>query len=200
MFNFKKQSESLTLLGVTPFVRKDLCDNLLNIDNLSGEEFECFLCDLFSLGGYKVQKNSRPNEPDGGIDIILEKCGTKIAVQAKHYKLKGTNTVKIQDVRSFAGAINNKNIKFGAFITTHYFTPQTLSEFRNSNIEFIDRKHLFSLIGSIYPQLLADAYYEKEVISENIPRCEKCGSVKIKKYNKNTKQCFWGCVRYPECK
>src|SRR3989344_3111747 len=53
------------------------------VDQLDGHGFEDYLWKLFKNQGYNVTK--MPTSRDYGVDLIIEKFGRKIAVQAKHY-------------------------------------------------------------------------------------------------------------------
>ena len=191
----------------------ELIDTLMNLDNLNnlsvpknmwGQKFENFLASLFKHAGYKVEKTSEAGKPDNGIDLIIEKDNEKIAIQAKNYRIDGVYSIDKAIVQNFIGAIEvRKDITSGAIITTHFFTDNAvtlhnnLSE-ANKKVELIDREKLYSLILKLYPELLAKAFFEKDV--NMLPKCPICGSIAIKKkidYEK--KQTFYGCVKYPSC-
>lgn len=55
----------------------------VELDQLSGEEFEEFLAGLFRAQDYAVELT--PTTGDYGADLILSKGGRRIAVQAKRY-------------------------------------------------------------------------------------------------------------------
>ena len=60
--------------------------NLNDIDKLSGSEFETFLKILFEKMGYEADKTK--GSGDQGADLIINKLGHKIAVQAKRWMEK----------------------------------------------------------------------------------------------------------------
>lgn len=57
---------------------------MFEIDKMSGSEFEERLAILFSHLGYRVTKTGKPSG-DYGVDLVIEKDGRRIAVQAKCY-------------------------------------------------------------------------------------------------------------------
>lgn len=194
-------------------VDKDMLNTLINLDNLNGSDiprnmwgqrFELFLANLFERAGYKVEKISEKGKPDNGIDLIIEKDGQRIAIQAKNYKLDGVYSVDKTTVQNFVGAIEvRKDITSGAIITTHFFTENAVEVCNNlsrdnKTVELINREKLISLIAKIYPELLAKTYFEKD--TQILPRCPQCGSITIKKkFNKATQESFYGCVHFPGC-
>lgn len=192
-------------------VDERMLDTLLNIDELNGtgvsnekkgQRFEWFLYDLFKHAGYDVEKVSREGAADDKIDLIIQRGNEKIAIQAKNYKLDGTYSVDKDVAMSFSGAIENrKDITAGAIITTNFFTypaRKWQEQIESKPIYFIDREKLFVLIASLWPQLLAKAYFEQD--TKEIHRCKLCGSITIKKRSgKNNNSYFRGCINYPKC-
>lgn len=183
-------------------------DNLNNKDvpkNLWGQRFELFLADLFSIAGYRVEKVSDAGKSDNGIDLIIEKDGERIAVQAKNYKLTGTYSVDKTSVQNFVGAIETrKDITAGVIITTQFFTENAVElcnnlSPENKKVKLVNREELCLLIAKIYPELIAKAFFEKE--TQSFPRCPQCGSITIKKkFNKDTHENFYGCIHFPNCR
>lgn len=109
------------------------------IDNMSGHDFDTFLNNVFIQKGYKVQ--DLPKVGDFGCDLIAEKDGVKIAVQAKRYGNK-VNLKAVQEVYSgkdFYGCdvaivITNNTyqpsaIKLARKIGVVLWTKQELNEF-----------------------------------------------------------------------
>ena len=207
------KNESLFLLDDNNF-DKDMLNTLINLDNLNGSDiprnmwgkrFELFLAKLFEHAGYKVEKVSEAGKPDNGIDLIIEKDNQRIAIQAKNYKLDGVYSVDKTTVQNFVGAIEiRKDITSGALITTHFFTENAIEVCSNlspdnKKVELINREKLIFLIAKVYPELLAKAFFEKEI--QIFPRCPQCGSITIKKkFNKETHESFYGCIHFPCCK
>lgn len=216
-FNLKLNPLSVDLF-VDEQVDENMVDTLKNIDNLNGksiprkewgQRFEWFLYHLFKHAGYKVEKVSRVGESDDKIDLIVEKGDARIAIQAKNYRLDGSNSVSVDVVQSFSGSIENrKDITAGAVITSHFFTEPAIEwctkkiGIDNKQVELIDRERLYLLIAKLYPELLSKVYFENDI--KNMPKCSACGSIRIKKsYRENEetkeKEFGFGCVRFPKC-
>lgn len=87
------------------------------VDLMSGWEFEKFLEGLFKRLGYKV-KLVGSNRGDYGGDLILEKNGTKILVQAKRYK----NKVGIKAIQEVVAGRRKYNCHKTMLITNNYLT------------------------------------------------------------------------------
>jgi len=57
--------------------------------------------------------------PDGGIDLVIERAGETVAVQCKQWK---TWNVGVKAVREFFGALTDAGIQKGIFITLRRYT------------------------------------------------------------------------------
>ena len=69
---------------ILAYRRWRLTGSLSEIDNMSGHDFERYLTRLFKRLGFK-SKNIGASGGDFGADLIIEKDGVRIAVQAKNY-------------------------------------------------------------------------------------------------------------------
>lgn len=83
------------------FKRLRLASTLSEIDAMGGHEFERYLVRLFRRLGYRAE-NVGGNGGDFGADLILEKDGVKIAVQAKNYTCGRVGNDAVQ--QAIAGA------------------------------------------------------------------------------------------------
>ena len=193
-----KDKNSDNLFIEIPYISENIYKGLKNLDKLSGEEFEKFLCELFIHSGYRIIETSRKNIPDGGIDIILLKNNKKIAVQAKAWKFGGNYTVGVKDVRDFLGAMDTKGIEDGLLIATNCFSgsARDLSN-KNPRVTLIDREHLYYLIAQLFPTLLAKVYYENTFENNQVYKCPKCNSILTKKHKYG--KSFFSCSNYPNC-
>ncbi len=92
-----------------------------DIDLMDGKEFEEFLAKLFNKMGYKTEVTKHSG--DQGIDVIAEKNGTKLGIQAKCY----------------SGAVGNSAIQEAVAGKNYYKLDKVLvitnSNFTNSAIE-----------------------------------------------------------------
>lgn len=106
------------------------------IDKMSGTDFELFLTSLFSRLGYKTEHVGHAG--DYGVDVIAERDGTKIAIQAKKYKDKvGEDAVR----EAFSGMNMYKCTK-AIVVTNSFFTPMAKKLAKSDNVELWDRYDL----------------------------------------------------------
>lgn len=104
-----------------------------DIDLMDGHEFEHLLAMLFSRMGYKttVTKGSG----DQGIDVIAEKFGKKIGIQAKCYSSAVTNSA-IQEV---VAGIKHYNLDKAMVVTNNYYTNSAKELAITNNVILWDR-------------------------------------------------------------
>lgn len=89
----------------------------VDMDRMSGEEFEQFCCSLLKASNYRNVRLTS-GSGDQGVDILAEKGGIKYAIQCKRYSSPLGNT-PIQEVHA------GKDIygcHVGVVMTNQYFT------------------------------------------------------------------------------
>ena len=94
--------------------------SIFDVDLMSGLEFEQFVADLFERKGYKVKVTKASG--DQGIDVIAEKSGTKIGIQAKCYSGTVGNSAIQEAVAGKQFYLCDKAM----VITNNYFTPSAI--------------------------------------------------------------------------
>lgn len=121
---------------------KTVNDTLLEIDCMTGHEFEYFVASLLQdLGFSKVTVT--PGSGDQGIDVIAILDGTKYAFQCKKYS-KPLGNKPIQEV------VTGKIIwecDEAVVITNSYFTKGAIEAARATNVELWDRNVLSQMIS-----------------------------------------------------
>ncbi len=121
--------------------RKRLSDSgILEVDEMTGKEFEKFLAVHFRNCGYSVTLTQ--DSQDYGADLILYKDGSKTVVQAKRSK----NPVGIKAVQEVAGAVRHYNGNKGRVITNNRFTENACNLAKSNDVELWDRKKLIEFI------------------------------------------------------
>lgn len=90
---------------------------IFDIDLMTGLEFEQFVAKLFEKKGYTVEVTKASG--DQGIDVIAEKGGTKIGIQAKCY----SSTVGNSAVQEAVAGKQFYRCDKAMVITNNYFTP-----------------------------------------------------------------------------
>jgi restriction system protein len=105
--------------------------------------FEQTVASVFGDLGYRTRSTGQSG--DGGIDIILwTPDGTEIGVQVKRYR----KTIEVHQIRELTGALVQKGITKGMFVTTSQFTKggpvsAGLSALRGRPIELVDAASFF---------------------------------------------------------
>lgn len=117
---------------------------LKNIDNLTGFEFEEYLKLLFKKMGYKAKNTSLSH--DQGADLIIERFGETIVVQAKRY----TDKVSNKAIQEVVASIAHYQAQRGIVVTNSEFTDSAIKLAETNNVRLVDRYQLDNLINK-YP-------------------------------------------------
>jgi len=116
----------------------------INFDLMDGYEFESFLGDLFRKIGYNVINTKLSG--DQGADLIIERLGEKISVQAKCY----SGNVGNKAIQEAVASKNHYNCNRAMVVVTSYFTRQAISLAKSNNVELWDRNKLDEMIEKYY--------------------------------------------------
>jgi restriction system protein len=124
-------------------IRDHLMIHRKALGNIHHDRFEKVVADVYKDLGYHSVATA--SSGDDGIDVVLEKEGTRIGIQVKRYK----NKVQVKELRELAGALMFDGMTKGIFITTSDFTtgaPRTVSTFqrRGFQIELINGEHFLN--------------------------------------------------------
>jgi restriction system protein len=111
---------------------------ILEVDKMSGREFEEYLQALLKGKGYYVQLT--PASGDYGADLILSAKGMKIIVQAKRYK----KNVGVKAVQEIASAKSHYKADECWVVTNSFFTEQARKLASSNQVRLIDRKLLMN--------------------------------------------------------
>lgn len=112
------------------------------LENLTPESFETALQDTFEALGYHVRQVTPINQPDFGVDLVLEdtleRPMIRIAIQAKYY----TGSVGAQAVQEvFAGKVHH-NCDKAVVVTNSNFTPAAVALAKSTRVLLIDGTQL----------------------------------------------------------
>jgi restriction system protein len=178
----KRQNERLRRSGI-----KD-------IDSMDGIQFEYYLKELYQSSGYKAEVTNASG--DYGADLLLNKGGKKIVVQAKRY----SKDVGIKAVQEVMGAKSYYKADEAWVVSNSYFTKAAKELAQKGNVMLVDRDTLIDYIlvlnvGSVKPEPLKLAF--SSVSSKN-GTCSKCGSPMVLKTGKRGE--FLGCSSFPKCR
>jgi restriction system protein len=156
-------------------LRKSLSDELLEtVLAVSPRFFERLVLDLLLKMGYGSSLDSGQHtgqSGDGGIDGLIreDKLGLDtIYIQAKRYSRD--NGVSRSDVQSFVGSLMGLGASKGVFITTSYFTQQTIEyakNVKNAKVILIDGQQLATLMIEHNVGVAIQKVYEIKQVDEN---------------------------------
>ncbi|PJI06569.1 MULTISPECIES: restriction endonuclease [Clostridium] len=176
----------------TQFFNNRISSKYLNssigiVDKMTGEEFEEFLKAHFEKLGYKVELT--PTTGDYGADLVLNKSGYRIVVQAKRWISK----VGIEAVQQVIASKSYYKADKCLVVTNNYFTPNAINlADTNKNVELWDRRDLIKMMNKNNPTIKSSSEISKRVI------CPKCGKEMKLRHGRNGD--FYGCSNYPKCK
>jgi HJR/Mrr/RecB family endonuclease len=111
------------------------------IDKISGYEFESLLKKLFEKKGYLVTHTSLSK--DQGADLILEKFGERIVVQAKNW----TNNVGNSAIQEVVASIKHYDANKSIVISSSGFTSSAIDLARSNFVELWDRPKLSAILS-----------------------------------------------------
>ncbi len=163
------------------------------IRSLNWQQFEQFVGSYFKDQGYLVVETT-PG-PDGGVDLVLRKDGSKTYVQCKHWK---TYKVGVEKVRELLGSMVAGGADQGVLVTTGEFTSSAKQFGGKNGIRLINGKELERLLRVTAIEDASDP-----VDTTHPPECPVCKSPMVKRTAKkgpNPGSQFWGCSRFPGCR
>ena len=158
-------------------------------------QFEKMVELVYRKLGYSVIRRGGAN-PDGGIDLIIEKDGQRAAVQCKQWK---TWNVGVKAVREFLGALTHAKIQRGIFVTLRGYTGDAKRFAEEHEIEILNETGLAKMLED------AGAKFDPETIAllndtrKFCPKCEREMELKTATRGPGAGRNFWGCSAYPRC-
>jgi restriction system protein len=171
----------------------NLVDQLRSIDWF---QFEGIVALTYKKLGYSVNLRGGAN-PDGGIDLVIEKEGRQKAVQCKHWK---TWNVGVKTVREFLGALTDAKISSGIFVTLGEYTNEAKLLANKHQIETLNESQLAKMLESV------DAKSDPEILAllndkrKRCPKCEQEMVLKTARKGLSSGKQFWGCSAFPKCR
>jgi hypothetical protein len=135
-----------------PQAAADLNEQIRTIDWF---QFEKLVAIVYRKRGYAVTHRGGAN-PDGGIDLVIEKNGQHSAVQCKQWK---SWNVGVKAVREFLGALTDAGISKGIFITLCGYTGEAKQLADKHGIEIVNEAGLVKMIEG------TDARFDPEMLA-----------------------------------
>ena len=159
-------------------------------------QFEQVIAILYRTLGYAVSRRGGAN-PDGGIDLIIEKDTEQAGIQCKHWK---TWKVGVRPVRELLGALTDAGLQKGIFVTLCGYTGDAKQLAERHGIQMLDETSLRQLFDSA--QAWCDAEIEAALNDPRklCPKCERQMVLRTASKGPNVGSHFWGCSGYPRCK
>jgi len=176
-----------------PQTTEQLVERLRSIDWF---QFEQLVALVYRKQGYAVSRRGGAN-PDGGIDLVIERNGTRTAVQCKHWK---TWNVGVKPLREFLGALTDAGIGRGLFVTLGGYTGGAKQLAEKHGIEIVNETGLARMLeyteARSDPAALAILRDERKLC----PRCEREMLLRTARRGRGAGNQFWGCSGYPKCR
>jgi Restriction endonuclease/Topoisomerase DNA binding C4 zinc finger len=177
----------------TPETTAELIQQLRRID---WYQFEQIVALVYRKFGYAVTRRGGAN-PDGGIDLIIERNGQCSAVQCKHWR---TWNLGVKAVREFLGALTDAGIDKGIFVALGGYTGEARQLAEKHGIEIVNETDLALMLDQTDARFDPDAL---EILNDIRKFCPKCGSelvLRTAKRGRGAGLQFWGCSAYPNCR
>lgn len=126
--------------------------------SLNPKKYEDVVASVFKNLGYSAQVTGYSS--DGGIDVILNNSDDNfIGVQVKRYK----NKIKVEQIRSFIGALFINNYTNGIFVTTSDFQSgasklaKSISD-KTYSVELLNAKRFYEALKLSQVKSFSDEY------------------------------------------
>src|ERR1044071_830733 len=170
----------------------DLLEQLRKIDWF---QFEKIVALTYRRLGYTVSRRGGAN-PDGGIDLLIEKDGIKRAVQYKQWR---TWNVGVKGVREFLGALTDAKIEKGIFITLRGYTAEAKQLAEKHGIEILNETGLAGMLEKTDARFNTETLEVLKETRKFCPKCEREMVLRTARSGPGAGQQFWGCSGYPKC-
>lgn len=137
---FKKQRKKRYIERLSKGTTNKKKTTIVDIDIMSGFEFEKFISRLFQNMGYKSYATQETN--DQGVDVIAEKGDVRIAIQTKCYN----GVVGNSAIQEIVAGMKYYDADKAMVITNSTFTKSAIELARKNNVQLWDRKTLIEKI------------------------------------------------------
>ncbi len=183
-------------LSDVPARERKPADLMQHIRVIDWFQFEKLIAHLYEKGGYKVNRRGGAN-PDGGIDLIIEKNGERAAVQCKQWR---TWNVGVKPVREFLGALKDQGFAKGIFITLRGYTADAKLLAEKHGIQIVNEAQLAQLLRGAAAQSDLEVMAILQDTGKFCPKCEREMVLRIGKKGRGAGKRFWGCSAFPYCR
>ncbi len=132
-FYIQEKEENLT--------RESIRKEPQRFEKLSGSNFEGLLSRLFEAMGYRVELTGRSGDQGG--DLIANKEGERVLIQAKCYRDWSTGNAAVQQV---VGAMKYYDCNKAMVVTTSHFTSEAIVLAKTNQTELVSKEQLQELL------------------------------------------------------
>ncbi len=174
-----------------------------SLEDLSWQEFELLVGELFRRQGFAVQMCSGDGS-DGGVDLRLEKDGRKTLVQCKHWKVYRVGPAP---VRELFGILTGEGADRAVLLTTGKITRDAMDFAVGKPMDLIDGEKLGALISQASNHedghlLDVASWSHRFARTASIiePLCPFCRGQMVLRQGRKSGNKFWGCKTYPRCR
>lgn len=165
---------------------------IADIDKMEGIQFEKYLGHLFRAQGYKIEVTKAAG--DYGADLIIQKDGKKIVVQAKRY----SKNVGIKAVQEAQASIAHYGASEAWVVSNSDYTAAAYDLAKSNRVKLINREALIEMILTMNPAAVPTPQAVIAEVTVNEFTCPKCGSKLV--LRSGPKGQFYGCSSFPKCR
>ncbi len=159
------------------------------LDEIDWYQFEKFCAALLRADDFNVERKGGA-QPDGGVDLVVEKEGATGLIQCKHWK---TWVIQERVVRELLGSMTHFKVANGAIYTLKGWTDPAARFAAEHAITLVNGDEL----AESAHHLLTPGQLD-EILGTFVHHCPKCESTMVWRTGNFTP--FWGCSRYPSCR
>ncbi|WP_054941722.1 restriction endonuclease [Paenibacillus ihuae] len=165
---------------------------IADIDKMEGIQFEKYLGHLFRAQGYKCEVTKAAG--DYGADLIIQKDGKKIVVQAKRY----SKNVGIKAVQEAQASIAHYGASEAWVVSNSDYTAAAYDLAKSNRVKLINREALIEMILAMNPAAVPTPQAIIAEVPADALTCPKCGSKLV--LRNGPKGQFYGCSSFPKCR
>lgn len=136
----------ISFLGVFIRRRRLLRSGMVDVDRMSGTEFEHFLGLVFRQYGYQIEHTGKSG--DYGADLIIKKDQSRTVIQAKRY----TKNVGVKAIQEAVAAKKVYHCQGAIVITNSHYTKQAQVLAKANEVVLWDRERLLKVMLMIKNQ------------------------------------------------
>lgn len=175
-------SMTAALLRSRRFKLLELHQTMRDIQAMSWREFEDLVAAFYQAKGYEVEPRGG-DAPDGGVDLIVGKGGSRWLVQCKHYR---NQLVDVRALRELLGLVTAKGVEGGIFVACGLFEERALAFAKgNTKLELIGGEQLRDMVANTVRSRASGT------------SCPVCGGTMRETTGRFGP--FFGCSNFPAC-